>query len=100
MPKRIPIYLPLALPAEKQQSICITGIPGVEDQLHFAQAHKALMKLWCQLMKRTYAGRYKARNVSSQHHYTRFRTLQDHIEYKIKAVSRQYRVARVALLNL
>jgi len=100
MPERIPIYLPSTLPAEKRQLICIAGIPEIEDQLRFAQAHEALTKVRCQLMKRTYASRYKARNVSSQHHYTRFRTLQDHIEFKIKAASRQYRAARVALLNL
>ena len=58
------------------------------------------MKLRCQLMKRTYASRYKAQNVSSQRHYTQFRTLQDQIEFKVKATSRQYRAARVALLNL
>ncbi|KAF8233686.1 hypothetical protein L208DRAFT_1265395, partial [Tricholoma matsutake] len=43
---------------------------------------------------------YKAQNISSQHNYTQFQTLQDHVESKIKAASWQYRTARVALLNL
>jgi len=100
MPERIPLYLPSTFPAEKRSSICVASLPEIEDRLRFAQAHEALTKLRCQLMKRTCANRYKARNVSSQHHYTRFRTLQHHVESKIKAASRQYRTARVALLNL
>jgi len=100
MPERIPLYLPSTLPAEQRSLICVAGILEIEDQLRFAQAHEALTKLRCQLMKRTYASRYKARNGFSQRHYTRFRTLQDHVESKIKAASQQYRAARLALLNL
>lgn len=47
-----------------------------------------------------YANQYKIYNISSQRHYTRFRTLQDHTESKIKAARLQYIAARDALLQL
>ena len=100
-PELIPLYLPSSLPKNKHSCICIAGVQEIEDRLRFAQASEALNKLRCQLMKRTYASRYKIRNnVSSQRHYTRFRTLQEHTEAKIKSLCRQYTTARCAILAL
>ena len=99
-PESIPLYLPSSLPADKCSLVCIAGVQEIEDRLRFAQASEALNKLRCQLMKRTYASQYKVQNVSSQRHYTRFRTLQDHTELKIKAACRQYTTAQSALLVL
>jgi hypothetical protein len=76
------------------------GIEDIEDRLRFAQATESLTKLRCQLMKRTYASQYKVRNISTQRHYTRFRTLQEQTENKIKLSSLQYNTARNALLQL
>jgi hypothetical protein len=96
----IPLYLPSSfLPADRSL-ICTGGIEDIEDRLRFAQASEALTKLRCQLMKRTYASRYKVHNISSQRHYTRFRTLQDQTENKVKISSLQYHRARDALLQL
>lgn len=99
-PELIPLYLPSSLPPNKSLLVCIAGVQEIEDRLRFAQASEALNKLRCQLMKRTYASRYKVRNVSSQWHYTRFRTLQEHTESKIKSVCRQYTMARNSILAL
>ena len=99
-PEHIPIYLPSSFPREHRPLICMGGIEDVEDRLRFAQASEALTKLRCQLMKRTYASRYKVRNISSQRHYTRFRTLQEQTENKVKISSLQYNTARDALLRL
>jgi len=99
-PERISLYLPSSLPRDHRASICVADIPEIEDQLRFAQASEALTTLRCQLMKRTYASRYKEQNISSQRYYTRFQTLQDQIESKIKMACRRYRMARAALLSL
>jgi hypothetical protein len=99
-PEHIPLYFPSSFPSEHRSSICTGGIGDIEDRLRFAQASEALTKLRCQLMKRTYASRYRVRNISSQRHYTRFRTLQDQTENKIKISSQQYNTARDALLRL
>ena len=99
-PELIPLLLPSSIPDEQRSSVCLAGIPKIEDRLRFAQASEALVKLRCQLMKRSYASRYKVQNVSSQRYYTRFQTLQDHTEFKIKEACRQYTTARHALLKL
>lgn len=100
MPEFIPLYLPSSISADKCSLVCVAGVQEIEDRLHFAQAPEALNKLRCQLMKRTYANQYRVQNVTSQRHYTRFRTLQEHTELKIKAACRQYTTARDALLAL
>jgi hypothetical protein len=99
-PERIPLHLPSSLPPDHRASICMADIPAIEDQIRFAQASEALTTLRCQLTKRTYANRYKSQNVSSQRYYTRFQTLQEHVESKIKVACRRYRMARAALLSL
>jgi len=99
-PEVIPLFLPSSLPENKRSWVCIAGIQEIEDRLHFAQASESLNKLRCQLMKCTYASRYKLRNVSGQRHYTRFRTLQEHTESKIRSACRQYTTARSAILVL
>src|SRR5712672_1522083 len=58
-PEHIPLYFPSSFPPELRSSICTGGIENIEDRLHFAQASESLTKLRCQLMKRTYASRYK-----------------------------------------
>lgn len=99
-PEHIPVYFPSSFPSERRSLICTGGIEDIEDRLRFAQASEALTKLRCQLMKRTYASRYKVRNVSTQRQYTRFRTLQDQTESKVKISTLQYNTARDALLRL
>jgi len=99
-PECIPLYFPSSFPLQHRSLICTGGIEDIEDRLRFAQASEALTKLRCQLMKRTYASRYKVRNISSQRHYTRFRTLQAQTENKVKISSLQYNTARDALLRL
>ena len=99
-PEIIPLYLPSSFPSEKRAAICIAGIDAIEDRLHFAQACEALVQLRMQLMKRTCASRYKSRNVDSQRSYTRFRTLQDHTESKIKSSQIKYTVARNAIFAI
>lgn len=84
-PEHIPLHLPSSLSSEKWPSVYISGLAEVEDRLWFAQACEALTELHCQLIKRTYASRYRTANISSQNHYTRFRELQDQTESKIKA---------------
>ena len=99
-PELIPLYLPSSLPASKRSWVCISGVQEIEDRLRFGQASEALNKLRCQLMKRTYASRYKVRNVSSQRHYTQFQTLQEHTKSKIKSACRQYTTSQSAILAL
>lgn len=98
--ERISLHLPSSFPPDQRGLICMADIPLIEDQLCFAQASEALTMLRCQLVKRTYASQYKSQNLSSQHHYTRFRTLQEHIESKIKVACQRYRMAWSALLSL
>ena len=100
-PELISLHLPSSLPESKRPTVCIAGIQEIECRLRFAQASEALNKLRCQLMKRMYISRYKVRNnISSQRHYTRFRTLQEHTESKIKSACQQYATSRRAILAL
>jgi len=99
-PELIPLYLPSSLPRDQRPLICVTGLDQIEDRLRFAQACDALVQLRLQLMKHTFAARYRMRNIQSQHSYTRFRALQDHTEKKIKTSQFQYTVARTAVLSL
>ena len=96
----IPLHLPSSIPAKKRASVCIGGVDQIEDCFRFGQATEALTQLRLQLAKRTCAARYNHRNVDSQRSHTRFRTLTDQTENKIKASQLQYNVARAALLSL
>jgi hypothetical protein len=96
----IPLHLPSSLPAHKRAKIIVPNLDHIEEELRVTQASDALVQLRLQLTKRTYAARYKGRNVCSQNHYTRFRELQDQVENKIKACQLKYNVARSTLLNL
>ena len=98
-PECIPLYLPSALPENRRQN-CIGGIDLIEERLCFAQAYEALIQLRLQLMKRTVAIRYKSRTAESQRSHTRFRTLQDQTNNKIKSVQMKYTIARTAILSL
>ena len=51
-------------------------------------------------MKRTVAVRYKSRSDESQQYHTRFRTLQDQTNNKIKLEQMKYTIARKAILSL
>lgn len=99
-PETISLHLPSSLSLQDRTTACVAGVAEIEDRLRFGQASDALTKLRCQLTKRTYANQYKVHNVSSQRHYTRFRTLQNHTESKLKAARLQYTTSRDALLSL
>ena len=99
-PESIPLHLPSSLPSKRWPMVYVPGLAEVEDHLRYAQAFEALTELRCQLMKRTYASRYRTANISSQTHFTRFRELLVQTESKIKAASSRYRLARSRLINL
>jgi hypothetical protein len=99
-PELIPLHLPSSLTLEKRASVCVSGLAEIEDRLRFAQACEALTDLRCQLTKRTYASRYRTANISSQHHFTRFREMQEQTDLKIKSASSRYRMAWTALVRL
>jgi hypothetical protein len=99
-PEHFHLHLPSSLPSEKRGSVCAPDLAEIEDRLRFAQACEALTDLHCQLMKRTYASRYRTANISSQTHFTRFWELQGQTDSKIKAACLRYRVARSGLVHL
>jgi hypothetical protein len=99
-PELIPLHLPSSITLEKRASVCVAGLAEIEDRLRFAQACESLTDLRCQLTKRTYANRFRTANISSQSHFTRFREMQEQTDFKIKAASSRYRMARSALLQL
>ena len=99
-PECIPLYLPSALPEDQWQKICVCGIDQIEERLCFTQASEALVQLRLQLMKRTVTVRYRSRSDESQQHHTRFRTLQDQTNNKIKSEQMKYTIARKAILSL
>lgn len=99
-PETIKIYLPSSLPADKRDSICIAGLAGQEEELRCAQARDALRDLRRGLRTRTFAHRFKRKNLSGQGMYTKSRSLLDSIEDNIRDASSRYRVARAALVSL
>jgi hypothetical protein len=76
------------------------GLADIEDRLRFATANEALEELRRQLHMRTFASKYKKRNVRSQGPYTRMKTLQLQIENKISTARDRYRTSWQAFLSL
>lgn len=99
-PELTPLFLPSSIPSDLCDLICVGDVCSIEAQLREAQCSEALADLRTQLLKRTYLNKYKDRTASSQRAYTRFRTLQDHTESKIKLRETVYNTARCALLAL
>lgn len=99
-PESISLFLPSSIPSNHRETICIADVHCIETKLREAQCSEAIADLRTQLIKRTYVNKYKERTASSQRAYTRFRTLQDHIEVKIKAAEVLYNTARAALYSL
>lgn len=99
-PELISLFLPSSLDSTTRPSVCLAGIVEIEDQLQFAKAHECLVDLRSQLLKRSLGHKYKAKNQASQRAYTRFRTLQDQTESKIKVAQSLYDQTRAALFAL
>lgn len=99
-PERMPLHLPSSIPVESCGNMCVSDIASIEARLREAQCSEALAELRTQLIKRTYTNKYKERTASSQRAYTRFRTLQNHTEAKIKSAQIVYNTARAALFAL
>lgn len=99
-PELTPLSLPSSIPHEYRASVCVANIDSIECRLREAQCSESLANLRSQLIKRTFTNKYKERTASSQRTYTRFRTLQDHIETKIKSEETIYTAARRALVAL
>jgi hypothetical protein len=86
-PDLTPLHLPSSVPSEKRPSICIPGLAEIEDRLRFAQACEALTELHCQLTKRTYASRYRTANISSQSHFTCFRSCKNRQNQRLRQLA-------------
>jgi hypothetical protein len=71
-----------------------------EDALRNAQADEALRDLRAGLRTRTFAHRFKRKNMDGQGAYTKSRELVDGIEDHIHSAATRYRTARVALYSL
>ena len=98
--EKIPLHLPSSIPPNKHALVCIADVDKIEERFREGQATEALTQLRLQLAKRVCAARYKSINVDSQRAFTRFRTLQEQTEAKIKACQLHYTVACQALLSL
>lgn len=99
-PELLPLNLPSSIPSNSREDICTAGVDSIETRLREAQCSESLADLRTQLIKRTYTNKYKERTASSQRAYTRFRTLQNQTEVKIKSAQTVYNTARSALLAL
>ncbi|KAJ7825807.1 hypothetical protein B0H14DRAFT_3088537 [Mycena olivaceomarginata] len=99
-PEKIPIYLPSSIPANARQSVCVSALVEQEDALRDAQADEALRELRAGLRTRTFAHRFKRKNVSGQGAWTKSRELLDGIEDRIRSAAARYRTAREALFSL
>ncbi|KAJ7191675.1 hypothetical protein B0H12DRAFT_1039767, partial [Mycena haematopus] len=99
-PETIPIYLPSSLPADCRQAVCVTALVEQEDALREAQANEALHNLRAGLRTRTFAHKFKRKNLDGQGAYTKSRELLDGIEDRIRTATARYRAARAALLAL
>ena len=85
---------------DDQQAICEENIASIEEQLHVAQANKALLMVWRQLQICVVAYQYKSRSIASQWSYTQSRDLKQAIEFQILLAQHQYCAACNVLLSL
>ncbi|KAJ7040094.1 hypothetical protein C8F04DRAFT_1208826 [Mycena alexandri] len=99
-PETIKIFLPSALPSDQRESMCIPELSRQEEELRNAQARDALRDLRRGLRTRTFAHRFKRKQISGQGMYTKSRSLLDAIEDGIRDATSRYRVARAGLVAL
>ncbi|KIP01314.1 hypothetical protein PHLGIDRAFT_55306, partial [Phlebiopsis gigantea 11061_1 CR5-6] len=99
--EHIPLYLPSdpAL-AGVQLTASSKELVDLESRLREAQAQEALDDLRSVLRTRTFANKYKIKNVTGQRSNVRARSWQDTINRRATACAAQYRRARTALLIL
>jgi hypothetical protein len=99
-PEAVLLNLPSSIPSTHHSSVCVPGLPEIENRLRYAQAMEALSGLRRQLRTRVMASKLNDKNASSQRAYVRSRALQDQVEGRVRLFQRQYNTARAALLIL
>jgi hypothetical protein len=92
--------MPSDLPDAQRHQYCAPGLAAVEDRLRYAEAYESLDHLRHHLRTRTFANKFKIKNVTGQKNNTRSRETQNHIDDKVKSSQLQYCRARNALLVL
>lgn len=97
----IPLYLPSDSRLEHhRRNVCDANLLRLEDQLREAQAKEALDDLRRQLRTRTFANRYKIKNMVGQRANTRGRSWLAIIDRRALSAAKKYRRARGALLQV
>jgi hypothetical protein len=91
------LLMPSDLPDAQRHQYCAPGLAAVEDRLRYAEAYESLDHLRHHLRTRTFANKFKIKNVTGQKNNTRSRETQNHIDDKVKSSQLQYCRARNAL---
>lgn len=96
----IPLFMPSDLAAAVRSLICDAKLIAVEDELREAQTSESLDDLRRALRARTFANKFKIKNVTGQRANTRAHEWQKTIDNQALTSKYRYRRARKALLAL
>lgn len=100
-PEHVPLFLPSnSLLHAACPSLCPSKLLNTEARLREAQAHEALDDLRRHLRTRTFANKYKVKDIVGQRQNIRVRSWQATIDRQAAESTRIYRFARTRLLEL
>ncbi len=93
------IILPSDVPSDKRVAVCgqHMRLPGIEDELQYADACDALESVRHSLRMRTCYNQDKVANVTGQVRNTKARSLQASVDQAVKNAAARYRRARDAI---
>lgn len=94
------LHLPSELSTSDRDRACAAGIADIEARVRHADASEALDDLRRNLRTRTFANKWRAKNISGQRMSTRSRALQHRIDVRVHAAKTRYRHSRQAYLLL
>lgn len=97
----IELWLPSAVSDSIiRKSICVPGLPDIEDRLRIAQCHGALESMRRALRLKTHMCDFRNRNSRGQREGLRSRVQIDRIARQANFAAHKYRAARAAKLKL
>lgn len=99
-PEEMKLWLLSNIPAKSRVSVCLDGLPSMEDRLHTAQCQDTLQGIRHTLRLKLCMVQFKNKNTRGQHATTRSRSVIDGVHQRALAFATKYQVARAAKMEL
>jgi hypothetical protein len=99
-PEDVKLWLPSSVPAHLRQSVCMDGLPEIEERLRTAQCGDAIQSLRHTLRVKSRMVLFKNANIVGQRPSLRSRAIIDRVHERAKKSANRYRLAREAKKRL